>query len=326
MCRLYTVPGRRTELDVEARVDRIRAGELRAVSGAISAVERGSKEAHALLAALGPLPGGSRIVGITGPPGAGKSTTARALIAAYRSAGLRVGVVAVDPTSPFSGGAFLGDRIRMQDHAMDPDVFIRSMANRGELGGLTGAVPPVVQVLAAAGCRRILVETVGVGQAEIGVETLADSTVVLLSPSAGDEIQGAKAGILEVADVIVVNKADREGAKDTVRGLRYALSVKTSADDAWTPPILMTVASRGDGIAELVEALDRHFAWASASGRLQAKRRRRVAADLESAVLAATRARLRTPPGSTAFQRAIDDVLGGDLDLHRAAAALISAS
>lgn len=304
----------------------VRRGDLRAVSRALSCVERGGPEAQELLAALGPSATRAQVVGITGTPGAGKSTAISALIEAYRGAGLRVGVLAVDPSSPFTGGAFLGDRIRMQEHAMDPDVFIRSLGNHGDLGGVARAVPHAVRVLSAAGCQRVLVETVGVGQAEIGVEVLADTTVVLLTPNAGDAIQGAKAGILEVAEVIVVNKADRDGAKETVRDLRYALSVTRAPEDAWKPPILMTVAARGEGVGELVEALDRHFAWAAGSGRLEDKRRRRVAAEIEDLAIAATRAQLRTPSGSAALARAVDEVLAGALDVHAAAGRVIDAA
>ncbi|HYC80853.1 MAG TPA: methylmalonyl Co-A mutase-associated GTPase MeaB [Solirubrobacterales bacterium] len=301
----------------------VRAGDLRAVSRAMSIVERGGPEAEALLAALGSPSPGARVVGITGTPGAGKSTAVSALIEAYRAGGTRVGAIMVDPSSPFTGGAFLGDRIRMQEHAMDPEVFIRSMGNHGDLGGIARAVPHVVRVLSAAGCQRVLVETVGVGQAEIGVDALADTTVVLLTPNAGDAIQGAKAGILEVADVIVVNKADRDGAAETVRDLRYALSVTRALAGAWTPPILTTVAVRGEGVGEVVAALDRHYAWAAESGQLEAKRRRRVAGEIEDLVVAAARAPLRTPAGIASLERAVDDVLAGRLDPHAAATGLL---
>lgn len=303
----------------------VRSGDLRAVSRAISAVEDGATGARDLLARLGPVPDGTRVIGISGSPGAGKSTITHALTSTYRAAGLRVGVVAVDPSSPFTGGAFLGDRIRMQDHAMDDEVFIRSMANHGTLGGLAASVPQVIRVLAAAGCDRVLIETVGVGQAEVGVDSIADSTVVLLTPSSGDAIQGAKAGILEVADIIVVNKADREGASDTVRDLRYALSVTKRAEYEWSPPILMTAASRGEGVEALVEALDRHFSWADASGRLADKRRRRIAVEIENLVLDAARAGLRTPSGSAALERAVDQVLSGEADVYEAAAGQVNA-
>ncbi len=201
-----------------------RAGSPRAVARLISLVEDASPRLREVMTLLAPLGGGAQVIGLTGSPGVGKSTTTSALVGAYRQRGLRVGVLAIDPSSPFSGGALLGDRIRMQDHSTDPGVFIRSMASRGQLGGLSWATPQALRVLDAAGCDVVLIETVGVGQAEVEIASLADSTVVMLAPGMGDAIQAAKAGILEVADVYVVNKADREGAEHTVRELTGMLS------------------------------------------------------------------------------------------------------
>ena len=207
-------------------------------------------------------------------PGVGKSTTTSAFVTALRAIDKRVGVLAVDPSSPFSGGALLGDRVRMQDHALDPHVYIRSMASRGHLGGLSWSTPQALRVLDAAGCDVVVVETVGVGQSEVEVAGLADTTVVLLAPGMGDAIQAAKAGILEVGDVYVVNKADRDGADLAVRELRNMLSLgERRQPDDWRPPIIKTVASRGEGIDELVEAVEKHQGWLGETGELQRRRR-----------------------------------------------------
>ncbi|MGH3609777.1 MAG: methylmalonyl Co-A mutase-associated GTPase MeaB, partial [Pseudonocardiaceae bacterium] len=211
--------------DVGDLVVRARQGQARAVARLISLVEDGAPELREVAAALARDTGRAQVVGITGAPGVGKSTSVSVLITALRAAGEKVGVLAVDPSSPFSGGALLGDRVRMQDHALDDGVFIRSMATRGHLGGIAWATPQALRVLDAAGCDVVLVETVGVGQSEVEVVALADTTVVLLAPGMGDGIQAAKAGILEVADVFVVNKADREGADQTIRDLKHMISL-----------------------------------------------------------------------------------------------------
>src|SRR6201991_808358 len=245
-------------------VDRARRGEHLPVARLTSLVEdgdgtSGGGQLREVAAALAPYSGRAHVVGLTGPPGVGKSTSTSVLVRALRGQGRRVGVLAVDPSSPFSGGALLGDRVRMGEHATDDGVFIRSMATRGHLGGLAWATPQALRVLDAAGCDVVLVETVGVGQSEVEVVSLADTTVVLLAPGAGDGIQAAKAGILEVADVFVVNKADRDGADQAIRDLRHMLSLGERGDRAeddqragepWRPPIVKTVASRGGGIAE----------------------------------------------------------------------------
>ena len=201
---------------VEQLVDAAQSGHPRAVARLISLVEDAAPSLRSVMAALAPLTGQAHVVGLTGAPGVGKSTTTSALVSAYRARGLRVGVLAVDPSSPFSGGALLGDRVRMQDHALDAEVYIRSMASRGHLGGLASATPQALRVLDAAGCDIVLVETVGVGQSEVEIAGAADTTVVLLAPGMGDGIQAAKAGILEIGDVYAVNKADRDGADQTV--------------------------------------------------------------------------------------------------------------
>jgi LAO/AO transport system kinase len=310
---------------VDELVAQARAGDARAVGRLVSLVENGAAELRSAMAALTPYAGTARVIGLTGAPGVGKSTTTAALVTAYRARGQRVGELAVDPSSPISGGALLGDRVRMQEHATDRGVYIRSMANRGHLGGLSWATPQAVRVLDAAGCEVVLVETVGVGQAEVEVASLADSTVVLVAPGMGDAIQAAKAGILEVADVFVVNKADREGADATARDLRHMLSLgERRTPGQWTPPVVKTVASKGEGIDELVDALDRHHAWLVESGRLDAKRRARAADEIETIAVTALRERMGDLRGGTLLDELAGRVVAGELDPYAAADALVS--
>jgi len=310
--------------DVPALVDRARTGDPRAVARLISLVEDGSPALREVMSALAPLTGGAYIVGITGSPGVGKSTSTNALVTEYRARGKRIGVLAVDPSSPFSGGALLGDRVRMQDHATDPEVFIRSMASRGHLGGLAATTPQALRVLDAAGCEVILVETVGVGQSEIEIASAADTAVVLLAPGMGDGIQAAKAGILEIGDVFVVNKADRDGADATARELNHmlALGEKRGAGD-WRPPIVKTVAARGEGIAEVVEALEKHRAWLAETGRLATRRRARAAAEIEAIAFAVLRSRFGSLHGDSRIGALADRVVEGTLDPFTAADELL---
>src|SRR4051794_14125385 len=277
------------------------------------------------MAALAPYVGQARVIGLTGSPGVGKSTTTTALVAAFRSRGERVGVLAVDPSSPFSGGALLGDRVRMQEHATDGGVYIRSMASRGHLGGLSWSTPQALRVLDAAGCDVVLIETVGVGQAEVEVASLADTTLVLLAPGMGDGIQAAKAGILEVADLFVVNKADREGADATARDLRHMLSLgdRRQAGE-WLPPIVKTVASRGEGIDDVLAALDKHRAWLAESGRLDAKRRVRAADEIEAIAVTTLRQRMGDLRGGSLLDQLAGQVVAGQLDPYAAADQLIA--
>jgi LAO/AO transport system kinase len=249
-------------------------------------------------------------------------------VRALRAQGKRVGVLAVDPSSPFSGGALLGDRVRMQDHAGDSGVYIRSMASRGHLGGLSWATPQALRVLDAAGCDVVLVETVGVGQSELEIASLADTTLVLVAPGMGDGIQAAKAGILEVADVFVVNKADRDGADQTVRDLRYMLSLggRHSEAGAWRPPIVKTVASRDadSGVDDVLAEVEKHRAWLESSGEGHRRRTERAAREIEAIALAGLRARMGDVHGSAALGSLAASVVAGETDPFRAADELVA--
>ncbi|OKI19449.1 methylmalonyl Co-A mutase-associated GTPase MeaB [Streptomyces sp. CB03911] len=312
-------------VDVPTLVEQARAGRPRAVARLISLVENGAPELREVMAALAPYTGQAFTVGLTGSPGVGKSTSTSALVSAYRRLGKRVGVLAVDPSSPFSGGALLGDRVRMQDHATDPEVFIRSMATRGHLGGLSWTAPQALRVLDAAGCEVILVETVGVGQSEVEIAAQADTTVVLLAPGMGDGIQAAKAGILEIGDLFVVNKADRDGADATARELNHMLGLGEAREPgAWRPPILKTVAARGEGVDEVVEALEKHRAWLEEHGELAARRRRRASDEIEAIALTALRARIGDLHGDRHLDALAERVTAGELDPYGAADQLIA--
>jgi len=309
-------------VDVADLVARARDGQPRAVARLISLVEDQSEHLRDVAVALAPYTGRAHIVGLTGSPGVGKSTTTSALVSAYRAADARVGVLAVDPSSPFSGGALLGDRIRMQEHALDPEVFIRSMASRGHLGGLSWATPQALRVLDGAGCDVILVETVGVGQSEVEVIGVADTVVVLLAPGMGDGIQAAKAGILEIGDVFAVNKADRDGADATARELRHMISLAERAAGAWRPPVVKTVAARGEGIPDLLAAIEKHRTWSLDSGAGVVRRERRAAQEIEALAMATLRSQLNF--GQMGELAA--GVAGGLLDPYQAADQLVAAS
>jgi GTPase len=306
-------------VDVAQMVEGVLAGDRRGIARAISLVEDGRPELEALSAGIFGSTGRTCTIGITGAPGVGKSTLAAGLVSVGRAAGHRMAVLAVDPTSPYTGGALLGDRVRMQEHATDPDVFIRSMATRGHLGGMALAAPEAVRILDAAGYDRVMVETVGVGQAEVDVAGATDTTVVVLAPGFGDAVQIAKAGILEVADVFVVNHADRDGAGTIVRELREMLHLGEAR--AHEPPILRTTATEPRGIPELWAAIEEHRAWLGESGRLDDERRTRLVREVES--LAAERFRGTLDALLKADDALAAELVSGSLDPYRAAARLL---
>ncbi|MFB9694853.1 methylmalonyl Co-A mutase-associated GTPase MeaB [Amorphoplanes digitatis] len=312
-------PGR----DVPTLVSRAREGDPRSVARLISLVENGDPKLPEVAAALAPYSGRAQVVGLTGSPGVGKSTTTNELVRALRKAGVRVGVLAVDPSSPFTGGAILGDRIRMQDHTTDPGVYIRSMSSRGHLGGLAAATPQAVRVLEGAGCDVVLVETVGVGQAEVEIASLADTTLVLLAPGMGDAIQAVKAGILEIADVFVVNKADRPGADATYRDIQGMLSLGERGPGDWRPQVVRAVAVKGEGVDDVVDAIGKHRAWLESSDRLRDRREARAAAEVEAIALGTLRARLGSLREGTALSDLAARVAAGELDPYAAADDLI---
>jgi LAO/AO transport system kinase len=297
----------------EALAQGVLRGDVRALARAISIVEDGRPEAGALLKALFPHAGRALLVGVTGPPGAGKSTLVDRLTAHLRKAGKSVGIVAVDPTSPYSGGAILGDRIRMQGHALDDGVFIRSLATRGHLGGLSAATGHVLTVMSASGKDVILVETVGVGQDEVAIVEAADVSLVVLVPGLGDEVQALKAGIMEIADVFVVNKADRDGAERVVAEIESMLQI--SGPDAQRPEIVRTAAAANQGIAELWEAIERFCAAAERSGLMAKKKRQHVKHQFDDTLRERLLREVRTRalPGD-AGERLLDRLAARELD------------
>ena len=313
-------------VDVPALVAAAREGKPRAVARLISLVEDAHPALREVMAALAPHTGKVHIIGLTGSPGVGKSTSTNALVGAFRARGKRVGILAVDPSSPFSGGALLGDRVRMQDHALDPEVYIRSMASRGHLGGLSWTTPQAIRVLDAAGCEVVLVETVGVGQSEVEIAGLADTTIVLLAPGMGDGIQAAKAGILEIGDVFVVNKADRDGADATVRDLRHMISLGDRTEPGlWRPPVVKTVAARGEGVDEVMEGIDKHVEWLEKTGTLGKRRLRRAADEIEAIAVAALRARIGDLRHTHALLHHAEEVVAGRIDPYAAADDIVAA-
>jgi LAO/AO transport system kinase len=314
-----------TATGVRDLVAQARDGDPRAVARLITLVESNDPALPDLAAALAPHTGAAQVIGLTGAPGVGKSTVTSELVRALRAAGKRVGVLAVDPSSPFTGGAILGDRVRMQDHATDPGVYIRSMSSRGHLGGLAAATPQAVRVLDGAGCDVILIETVGVGQAEVEVATLADTTLVLLAPGMGDAIQAAKAGILEVADIFVVNKADRDGADATYRDIQGMIGLGERGAGQWRPQVLKVVAARSEGIDDIVAAIDKHRQWLSTHDELQRRREQRAAAEIEAIVLEGLRRRIGSLAGEASLAAQAAAVAAGQQDPYTAADEILAA-
>ncbi len=310
-------------MDTEALVGELLQGRRRALARVLSAVEAGHDgTVRAIVGVLHAHAGRAHTIGITGSPGVGKSTLTAQIVAEQRRRGRTVAVLAIDPSSPFSGGALLGDRVRMADQVMDEGVFIRSMATRGRLGGLSWAAPHAITVLDAAGFDVVIVETVGVGQAEVEIAALADTCVVVMAPGMGDAVQAAKAGIMEIADLYVVNKADREGAHRTSQELRGMLQMAVEGS-GWTPPILMTVADRGEGIEPVVDEVEGHRAWAAGSGALVSRRRAAARMQVREIVLAHVRTRMRALDAGTALEDVLDQVVARATDPYQAADALL---
>jgi LAO/AO transport system kinase len=308
-------------VDVSQVVEGVLKGERRAIARAISMVEDGSDGLPELIRGLYPKTGSAYTLGLTGSPGVGKSSLAASLVKATRSRDRSVAVLAIDPTSPFTGGALLGDRLRMQAHATDPKVFIRSMATRGHLGGLALAAPEAVMVLDASGVDIVIIETVGVGQAEVEVATAADTTLVVVAPGWGDAIQAAKAGLLEVADVFVVNKADKDGAGEAARDLQQMLHLGPELE--WSPPVIKTSALDDQGVDELWDAIEGHRKHLESTGEFERRRRQRVLREVEDMVSARLRTRVAEMFGDGALEDLADDLAGRTVDPYRATDILV---
>lgn len=310
----------------DALVSAARAGDQRALARLVSLIEDDSPLLRDVIRIVTPMTGNAHVVGLTGAPGVGKSTVTAALVRSYRARGHRVGVLAVDPSSPFSGGALLGDRVRMQEHATDDGVFIRSMASRGHLGGLASATPQAVRILDAAGFDVVLVETVGVGQAEVEIASTADTALVVVAPGLGDSIQAAKAGILEIADIFVVNKSDRPGAHDVTRDLRNMLALVSYDPGDWKPPIVGATATSGEGIPELAAAVDSHRSWLAESGQLRSRRQARARREISGIAIGELQRRADGLAGAARIDELAERVAASKLDPYAAADELIAAS
>ncbi len=304
-----------------ALVARAREGDRAALARLISFAERGGATARAVSQLVHPLGGAAYTVGITGSPGAGKSTLTNELCSLVRESGDAVAVLSIDPSSPFSGGALLGDRVRMTAHTLDDGVYIRSMATRGHLGGLAVATPQAVRVLDAVGTPWVVIETVGVGQVEVEVAGAADTVVVVMNPGWGDAVQANKAGLMEIADIFVINKSDRPGAGDTRRDLEQMLTMRARSE--WRPPVIDTVATTGAGVGELLDAVVAHRRHLVASGELEVRRRARVQAELRAVVAAELAERARSITEAGEFDQAVEAVLDRSLDPWSAAAQLL---
>jgi LAO/AO transport system kinase len=309
-------------------IERLLTGDRRAIARLITIIENDGAEAREALAALYPHTGRAHIVGVTGAPGTGKSTLVNELAKVYRQRDRTVGIIAVDPTSPFSGGALLGDRIRMRDLFGDPGIFIRSMATRGSLGGLARATADAVKVLDAAGYQTIFVETVGAGQAEVDIAKAAHTTIVVEAPGLGDDIQAFKAGITEIADIFVVNKADREGADSTAMALQMILDLDhhsrlSSQGLSWRPPIHKTIALHGEGVGAVVEAIEEHAVYLRESGNLQRRERERVEGELKSILTREMARSFFESLDEAQFDSLVDSIIRREFDPYSAAALLL---
>ena len=311
--------------DPEVLFNEALGGDRGALARLLSMIERGGDDARAVGRLAHPKGGGAYTVGITGAPGSGKSTLTSVTIGHLRSLGLEVAVLAVDPSSPFTGGAILGDRVRMQDHALDPGVFIRSMATRGHLGGLSLAAPEAVRLLDAVGRELVLIETVGVGQVEIEIAGKADTTVVVVNPGWGDAVQANKAGIMEIADVFVINKADRKGVDETRRDIELMLDLSDLGHDAWRPPIVSTVAHEGRGVGDFWDAVGRHRAFVEHDGTLAKRRDARMRQELREIVTVRLERRAREICTGEVWDRVTLDVLARRVDPWSAADSMLSA-
>lgn len=304
----------------DSLVDRALRGDRLAVAKLISIVEDGAPELGRVMETIFPHTGAAYTVGITGAPGAGKSTLTERLVVETRKEKSRVGVLAVDPSSPFTGGALLGDRVRMQSHATDGEVFIRSMATRGHLGGLALATPEAVRILDASGAAFIVIETVGVGQDEVDVAGTADTTIVVLNPGWGDSVQAGKAGLLEIADIFVMNKADRDGSKQAVREINQMLDF--GGERIWRPPVIETVATQGTGVVELWAAVKAHRARLTESGELERRRQARISREISDIVAARVKQKVRRESSDT-LKELVARVLSREIDPYAAAEVLL---
>ena len=304
-------------------IDALRTGNPRAVAREISAVEHGGAEARDVIASIYRYTGRAHLIGITGAPGTGKSTLVNEIAKQYRRRGKRVGIIAVDPTSPFSGGAILGDRLRMQDLSGDPGVFIRSMAARGNLGGLASATADAVQVLDAAGFEMILIETVGAGQNEVDIAKNAHTTLVVEAPGLGDDIQAIKAGILEIADLLIVNKADHDEASATVAALEMNLNLKPRIENDWRPPVLKTISIDGTGIVDVVDWIGKHREYLETNHLLAVKERTRLRAELEMVVQRELMRQLVHGVNGGKIELLVNQLANREIDVYSAAGQLI---